>query len=230
MNWLSGLFRKRKREKELEEEMQSHLKLSAEARVERGAEAREAEHAARREFGNVGMVKEVTRDVWGWRWLRDVVDDVRYGWRMLGKNPGFAIVAILSLALGIGATTAVFSVVYGVLVNPYPYVNSDRMVHLLIRDAGGNRRYVNLTGPQLQQLRQASCVESSAAMEAWELMLCISLPMLSSILEFRRCLAADCCRRMHPRAAIPRTWRCWVINSGRDTMAAIPTLSAKLSS
>jgi predicted permease len=88
---------------------------------------------------------------------------------MLGKNPGFAIVAILSLALGIGATTAVFSVVYGVLVNPYPYVNSDRMVHLLIRDAGGNRRYVNLTGPQLQQLRQASCVESSAAMEAWEL-------------------------------------------------------------
>src|SRR5207302_6922575 len=169
MNWLSGLFGKRKREKELEEEVRSHLKLSAQARVEQGSEAREAEHAARREFGNVGLVKEATRDVWGWRWLRDVVDDARYGMRMLLKNPGFSIVAILSLALGIGATTAVFSVIYGVLVNPYPYANSDRMVHLVVHDANGNRRYINLTGPQLQQLGQASCIESSAAMEGWDL-------------------------------------------------------------
>jgi len=88
---------------------------------------------------------------------------------MLLKNPGFAIVAILSLALGIGATTAVFSVVYGVLANPYPYANSDRMVHLLVRDADDHRRYVNLNGQQLQQLRQAASVESSAAMEGWEL-------------------------------------------------------------
>ena len=169
MNWLGGLFGKRKREKELEEEVRSHLKLSAQARVEHGAETREAERAARREFGNVELVKEVTRDVWGWRWLRDVAEDARYGMRILLKNPGFAIVAILSLALGIGATTAVFSVVYGVLVNPYPYANSDRMVHLVVHDANGNRRYINLTGPQLQQLRQASCVEGSAAMDAWEL-------------------------------------------------------------
>jgi predicted permease len=88
---------------------------------------------------------------------------------MLLKNPGFAIVAILSLALGIGATTAVFSVVYGVLVNPYPYANSDRMVHLTVRDNAGNRRFVNLNGPQLQQLRQARSVESAAAMEGWNL-------------------------------------------------------------
>jgi predicted permease len=88
---------------------------------------------------------------------------------MLGKNPGFTIVAILSLALGIGTTTAVFSVVYGVLVKPYPYANSDRMVHLRVHDSGGNRRFVNLNGPQLQNLRRASCVESSAAMEAWDL-------------------------------------------------------------
>src|SRR5437016_1590948 len=83
--------------------------------------------------------------------------DARYGFRMLLKNPGFATVAVLSLALGIGATTAVFSVVYAVLVNPYPYANSDRMVHLLVRDTGGNRRYINLTGLQLRELRQASC-------------------------------------------------------------------------
>src|SRR5437764_14285904 len=123
MSWLSGLFGKRKREKELEEEVRSHLEMAARERAERGEKKEEAERAARREFGNVELVKQVTRDVWGWTWLRDIADDVRYGLRMLLKNPGFAIVAILSLALGIGATTAVFSVVYGVLVNPYPYAH-----------------------------------------------------------------------------------------------------------
>ena len=97
--------------------------------------------------------------------LRDVSFDARYGLRMLRKNPGFAIVAILSLGLGIGATTAVFSVVYGVLVNPYPYANADRMVHLTVQETKGNPLFINLNGPQLQQLRQASCVESVAAMD-----------------------------------------------------------------
>jgi len=169
MSWLSRLFGKWKREKELEEEVQSHLEMAAREHVEEGKDKREAEQAARREFGNVGLVKEVTRDVWGWRWLRDAAEDARYGMRMLAKNPGFAIVAILSLALGIGATTAIFSVVYAVLVNPYPYANSDRMVHLVVHDANGNRRYVDLNGPQLQQLRQAASVESSAAMDGWDL-------------------------------------------------------------
>jgi predicted permease len=115
------------------------------------------------------MAEKVSRDIWGWRWLTDVGGDARYGLRMLRKNPSFTLVAILSLALGIGATTAVFSVVYGVLVNPYPYANSERMVHLVVRDPSGNRRFVNLNGPQLQQLRQASSVESVAAMDEWNL-------------------------------------------------------------
>jgi predicted permease len=114
-------------------------------------------------------VKEVTQDVWGWRWLRDVAADAHYGLRILLKNPGFTIVAVLSLALGIGATTAVFSVVYGVLVNPYPYANSDRMVHLVAHDNAGNRRFLNLNGPQFQQLRQARSVESTAAQSDWNL-------------------------------------------------------------
>lgn len=156
---------RKKREAELNEELRSHLEMAARERAERGEEKEEAERAARRDFGNVGLVKEVTRDIWGWRWLRDVADDRRYGLRMLLKNPGFAIVAILSLALGIGATTAMFSVVYGVLVNPYPYAHSDRMVHLTVHESRGNPLFINLNGPQLQQLRQASCVESVAAMD-----------------------------------------------------------------
>jgi hypothetical protein len=143
--------------------------MSAQERAERGEDRQEAEHAARREFGNASLVKEVTRDIWGWRWLTDVASDARYGLRMLRKNPGFTLVAILSLALGIGATTAVFSVVYGVLVNPYPYAHSDRMVHLVVHDPAGNRRFVNLNGPQLQQLRQARSAESVAAMDGWNL-------------------------------------------------------------
>src|SRR5216684_355542 len=167
---MNFLWRRRKQqERELEEEVRTHLEMAAKERVDRGEDKREAERAARREFGNVGLVKEVTQDVWGWRWLRDVAADARYGLRILLKNPGFTVVAILSLALGIGATTAVFSVVYGVLVNPYPYANSDRMVHLAVHDNAGNRRFVNLNGPQLQQLRQARSVESAAAMDGWNL-------------------------------------------------------------
>ena len=164
-----SFWRRKRREAELDEELRSHLEMAARERAEQGEDVKDAERAARREFGNVGLVKEVTQDAWGGRWLRDVADDARYGLRMLLKNPGFAIVAILSLALGIGATTAVFSVVYGVLVNPYPYANSDRMVHLTVRDNAGNRRFVNLNGPQLQQLRQARSVESAAGMEGWNL-------------------------------------------------------------
>ena len=159
----------KKRESDLDDEVESHLKMAAQDRVEQGEAAADAERAARREFGNVQLVKEVTRDVWGWKWLKDVADDARYGLRMLLKNPGFAIVAVLSLALGIGATTAVFSVIYGVLVNPYPYAHADRMVHLTVHESRGNPLFINLSGPQLQQLRQASCIESTAAMEGWDL-------------------------------------------------------------
>jgi predicted permease len=159
----------KKREADLDEEVRTHLELSAQERTERGEDRKEAERAARREFGNASLVKEVTRDIWGRGWLTDVTSDARYGLRMLRKNPGFTLVAILSLALGIGATTAVFSVVYGVLVNPYPYANSDRMVHLVVHDTAGNRRFVNLNGPQLQQLRRASSAESVAAMDGWNL-------------------------------------------------------------
>src|ERR1700686_1462957 len=116
-----SFWRRKRREAELDEELRSHLEMAARERAEQGEDVKDAERAARREFGNMGLVKDVTRDVWGWIWLRDIADDARYGMRMLLKNPGFAIVAVLSLALGIGATTAVFSVVYGVLVNPYPY-------------------------------------------------------------------------------------------------------------
>lgn len=89
--------------------------------------------------------------------------------RQLRKNPGFAFTAVLSLALGIAATTTVFSVIYGLVMHPYPYRSADRMIDILTVDKGGNRERVLLTGSQLLQLRQARAVESVAAWQSWDL-------------------------------------------------------------
>jgi len=92
-----------------------------------------------------------------------MLDDLRFSLRELRKRPGLALTAILSLTLGIGATTAVFSVIYGLLVNPYPYRGADRMIHLTVLNERGERRWIGITGPQLRLLRQANCIESAAA-------------------------------------------------------------------
>jgi predicted permease len=128
MNWLSRFFSKRKRELELEEEVRSHLKMAAGERVERGETKEEAERASRREFGNVGLVKEVTREIWGWRWLGDSYEDAHYGIRTLSKSLGFTSIAILTLALGIGANTAIFSMIDAALLRALPVRDSNQLV------------------------------------------------------------------------------------------------------
>src|ERR1700754_5201151 len=87
-----------------------------------------------------------------------VISDLRYAARELRRRPGFAITAVLSLALGIGATSAVFSVIYGVLIDPFPYVGSERMMQLGLRDNAGRFRYPGLSGEQLEHLRQVRSV------------------------------------------------------------------------
>src|SRR5271157_6586999 len=98
-----------------------------------------------------------------------VLQDIRYGIRQLIKMPGFTVTAILSLALGIGATTAVFSVVYAILMDPYPYKAPNRMVHMrLITPTGGNRGF-GVTGAQWQLLRKSPVVEDTFLEDDWSL-------------------------------------------------------------
>ncbi len=101
--------------------------------------------------------------------MQGFLQDLRYGLRQLRHSPGFTVTAVLSLALGIGATTSVFSVVYAVLLDPYPYANSERMVHLHSKDKAGQDRWLFLTGPQYQQFRNANSVESAVAEDQWNL-------------------------------------------------------------
>jgi putative ABC transport system permease protein len=101
--------------------------------------------------------------------MQTLLQDIRYSFRQLRKSPGFALTAVISLALGIGATTAVFSVVYAVLMDPYPYANADRMAHLVVKDKAGEDRYVGVSGRQVQELRQSPVIEDLMGWDEWNL-------------------------------------------------------------
>ncbi len=125
---LHMVLRRRRLECELEEEMQFHLEMQAEANRGEGMESEAARYASRRQFGNLPLLKERSIEVWGWRWLEDLIGDLRFGLRTLRRSPGFSTAAILSLALGIGANTAVFSVIYGTLFSPLPVPEPAQLV------------------------------------------------------------------------------------------------------
>ena len=125
MKWWHRLFRRRKLDEELERELSFHLDQHTSDLVEQGYSPEEARRRARIALGGPEQVKEMCRDARGTRWVSDLLRDLRYGVRVLAKQPGFTLVAVLALALGIGVNTAILSVVNGFVLRPLPVENPE---------------------------------------------------------------------------------------------------------
>jgi predicted permease len=150
------LFR---RSDEIDEEIQAHLRMAVQERMARGESRADAEFAARREFGNVTHVAEVTREMRGLMWLEGILQDVRYTLRLGRRSPGFVLAAISTIAIGIGATTAIISVVDSILLRSLPVAHPRELVALDARSRQGDR--LNFSYPFFERLRDGKQVFSS---------------------------------------------------------------------
>jgi predicted permease len=149
------------REEKLDRELRDHLELDAEAKMNRGLDAEQARYSAQRDFGNTTLVREVTREMWAWSALERFIQDLRFGLRTVRRNPGFTAVAILTLALGIGANAAMFSITDTVLLRPLPYPDADRLISISAdnRERGIKGLHVSFTRLTLIQ-EQSRTLES----------------------------------------------------------------------
>jgi predicted permease len=149
----------------LDQEMSDHIERDTQDNIDRGLLPEEARRQAMLKFGNVIRAREDTHAVWAWTWLRDAMQDLRYALRMLRRNPGFASVAILTLALGIGANTAIFSVVQAALLKPLPYPHPDEVVAVSTYIPQLRARFPSLAvrAVDFEELRQSNRVFSAMA-------------------------------------------------------------------
>jgi predicted permease len=136
MRWFARFFSVRRRYEDISISIQEHIEERVEDLMADGMPRKQAEQAARREFGNVTLLEERSREVWQWPAFESILADLKFAFRRLRKSPGFAATVLLTLAIGIGANTAVFSVVNGVLLKPLPYPDSGQLVSLWLNAPG----------------------------------------------------------------------------------------------
>ena len=170
--WLKRLFSRRRLYNDLSEEIQAHLDEKIEELVAIGMPRKEATASARREFGNVSLIQEDSRTVWRWPSIENFLIDLRYAARMLYKSPGFTAAAVLSLALGIGANTAIFSYIDAWMIKPLPYPQPGRLMIFEIFEShdtkkGWTRNSVTSTADFLDFQKQNTSFEQTAGWTGW---------------------------------------------------------------
>ncbi|HEX5425254.1 MAG TPA: ABC transporter permease [Candidatus Acidoferrales bacterium] len=146
-----------RKRREFRAELDSHVQMATQDRTERGEDPARARQHARRDLGNEALIRETTRDQWGFRWLESLLQDLRFGFRTLRKSPGFTLVAVLTLALGIGSVTLIFSAVYGVILNTFPFRDADQVTSFDIQDLSRPTNYrESLSMPEFLYFREHS--------------------------------------------------------------------------
>ena len=146
-----------RRTAELADELRAHLEMAEAERIARGESPGDAARKARRELGNAGLAQEIARDQWGGTgaWIEHLVHDIRFALRLLRQSPAFTVAAVLTIALGVGATTAIFSVVEATLLHPLPYPDSRRLVRIEDDLVGIGARDVGMSTPEWRDLQQS---------------------------------------------------------------------------
>src|SRR5262247_798624 len=159
---------RRRADRELEEEIRTHLELETQEKIEEGLSPEEARAAARRRFGNQTLLSEVSREVWGFRSIERLIQDLRFGIRMFLKSPGLTAVLILTIALGIGFNSALFSVVNTLLLNPLPFPDADRLTIAWTRSAKISNTRLGVTTDEFAEWRkQTQSFAGIAAHAGW---------------------------------------------------------------
>ena len=155
MHWLRQIFSCRRMTDDLSEEMHQHLEEKIEALVASGMPREEAIHASRRAFGNATLIEERSREVWMWPWIESIYADIKFALRQLRKSPGFTATVIATLALGIGTATAMFAIVYAVLLEPLPFRHSKQLYQPVGIDAKPGELF-GMPYADIQQWREAT--------------------------------------------------------------------------
>ena len=174
MRWLSQLrmrflmlFGRANAAASLDEELRFHIDRQIAENLAAGMSPDEARFAALRTFGNPALLREQTRDTWSWSSLESLLRDVRYGFRTLRRTPGFTAIAIIVMALGIGANVALFTVVRSVLLKPLPFADPDRLVMLYERSYDWWRRPAPITSSQAASTRSGRNKTTASVTSPW---------------------------------------------------------------